>query len=936
MKNKKKILLSSVMVIALCLSLIAGSTFALFTSESKVNVAVTSGKVEVVASLSTPTIYSAKASEDIATDSEAYAGTATAFGVTSKYEWEKQTETTYDDEHEVTYYVFKNTGTASIVGDTITLNRITPGDRVDFDVNITNNSNVKIQYRVIVTVNNGLQIFNAMYVYIDGIRLEGVNRTGNWKTLEANGAIPKIPVEIYLPVELDGEEYMNQSTSMTVSVEAVQSNAKTSNADYASLALTEATATKSVSVNKSETTGKIVIDNEPAVISDENNLITITLPTLTKIASSADVEDDKTSLTVKIDPKEEVASSVFTVSQVDEDVQEVQSYDVQVLLQNLTTNAITEDNTTEIIVQMYVGTGLSGVKLYHTHNDVTNEVTNATYDSETGYITFTTNNFSEYTVVYNKDYVYETVDENGKTEVVVLKASETPGVYVDPENSEKTVKVEKDGEGNVELQEFVEVFEYSVTYAGGKEKGFHDFAKALNAALSADGSALKLAADAVAPSKFIDVDKTLTIDLNGYEMTVGTGLTLNDSGVISVSGNLTLRDTSENAGTIKINQIQNGHVVHVENGGIFTLEGGCLKACQALQVVKGGIATIKGGTLRSEGYNNGPIYYAVNNKGEVAIEGGVFYSRSNNGIVNNSGKMTVTGGQFIKITSYGNDSYCTAIFNDGELVVNKELYKISANHNSDNKVTIGDNLKFTEIGASGELILGEGVSVGTLNISGGKPVLNNVTITSLTVSGGEPVFGDNVTIGNLTVNGSGKVAVGNDETINGIIRVSGGEIIFGDKVDSNYFNNKFYDANKLTITGGSIDFGNTEMEIKTLNIALTSLDLRYLTFKGKGTIENLSITRDYSTQWKGADITVESGVIIENITFTGKYHSQTGKSKLTLQGSGKVEKLTIKEYGDVTINDGVVDEKDIEKIDAATPAVENPIIVNYVEVSDDD
>ena len=39
------------LVIAMCVSLIAGATYALFTSESKVNVAVTSGKVEVISSL---------------------------------------------------------------------------------------------------------------------------------------------------------------------------------------------------------------------------------------------------------------------------------------------------------------------------------------------------------------------------------------------------------------------------------------------------------------------------------------------------------------------------------------------------------------------------------------------------------------------------------------------------------------------------------------------------------------------------------------------------------------------------------------------------------------------------------------------------------------------------------------------------------------------
>ena len=61
---KKKALLSSVLVIALCLCLIAGSTFALFTSQSKVNIAVTSGKVDVVASVEAFKLYSVEAKED--------------------------------------------------------------------------------------------------------------------------------------------------------------------------------------------------------------------------------------------------------------------------------------------------------------------------------------------------------------------------------------------------------------------------------------------------------------------------------------------------------------------------------------------------------------------------------------------------------------------------------------------------------------------------------------------------------------------------------------------------------------------------------------------------------------------------------------------------------------------------------------------------------
>ena len=47
--NKK--ITSAVLTIVLCLSLIAGSTYALFTSEDSINIAVTSGEVKVVATI---------------------------------------------------------------------------------------------------------------------------------------------------------------------------------------------------------------------------------------------------------------------------------------------------------------------------------------------------------------------------------------------------------------------------------------------------------------------------------------------------------------------------------------------------------------------------------------------------------------------------------------------------------------------------------------------------------------------------------------------------------------------------------------------------------------------------------------------------------------------------------------------------------------------
>lgn len=54
---KKKLIFGSALGIIMCSSLIAGATMALFTSESKVNIAVTSGKVDVSAEAKEVTTY---------------------------------------------------------------------------------------------------------------------------------------------------------------------------------------------------------------------------------------------------------------------------------------------------------------------------------------------------------------------------------------------------------------------------------------------------------------------------------------------------------------------------------------------------------------------------------------------------------------------------------------------------------------------------------------------------------------------------------------------------------------------------------------------------------------------------------------------------------------------------------------------------------------
>ena len=184
MKNKTKVLLSSIATIAMTASLAVGGTYALFTSEDKVNISVTSGKVEVTANIDSVTLYS--------------------MGV-------PQTDK------------FANGGTATIGDDIITLTNVTPGDKAVVSVDFANTSNVTIQYRMGVTMTGEL----AEYLKLSDEN--GAPLTMGY-TLWETVTTPTTD-NLTFAVELPVEETKGQGASATISVfvEAVQGNAEVTN-----------------------------------------------------------------------------------------------------------------------------------------------------------------------------------------------------------------------------------------------------------------------------------------------------------------------------------------------------------------------------------------------------------------------------------------------------------------------------------------------------------------------------------------------------------------------------------------------------------------------------------------------------------------------------------------------------------------------------------
>lgn len=210
---KKKVLLTSVMTIVLCMCLIAGSTYALFTSTSKLDVSVESGKVNMLANIESLKLWSVEADPNAA-------------------------EKIVDENGHIYKYVdrtpegfFTNGGDAEFKDAVLTMERVTPGDKVSFTLTGANTSNVSIQYRYIIECLGGYELMSGFNVYIDGVKYESLNSyTTAWAPLAAETDMADVAIEIELPVTA-GNEYQDLKSDIRITVEAIQGNAVTVNPD---------------------------------------------------------------------------------------------------------------------------------------------------------------------------------------------------------------------------------------------------------------------------------------------------------------------------------------------------------------------------------------------------------------------------------------------------------------------------------------------------------------------------------------------------------------------------------------------------------------------------------------------------------------------------------------------------------------------------------
>lgn len=197
MVNKKtSVIAVAILTCIVCISMIAGATFALFTSEDKVNVSVTTAKLDVSADIS-----------DI----------SKSFNGVSELNSQLKADYIVDGESKI-----------------LSVQNMQPGDVVTFRVNVTSNATVDVKYRMSFGCkeeNNAL--FNELLLGVkDNAEANYdyyVSSVSAWDDIAYSEDKAEMTVTKYVAIELPAyvgaQELQNQTCEIEFAVEAVQSNA---------------------------------------------------------------------------------------------------------------------------------------------------------------------------------------------------------------------------------------------------------------------------------------------------------------------------------------------------------------------------------------------------------------------------------------------------------------------------------------------------------------------------------------------------------------------------------------------------------------------------------------------------------------------------------------------------------------------------------------
>ena len=393
----KKTIITSILLIVLCLSLISGSTYALFTSESKINIAVTSGKVDVRANISIYALYSAEANPNGNLLDEH----------NNKYVHVQQTGVDENGKK-----LFANGGKVyQDMQGVLNLERMSPGDKVSVVLSVANYSDISAKYRLKFEVpEGGKKLATILVTTIGTTSYTGLSKYRSpWQDIQI-GQNPYYNFTIEMPMNA-GNEYQGLSSNMVITVEAVQGNASTDDellietfalqTSTKTVTLTNGNATVNTSISPSEEVHPTTIEISNTNLSGTATLGVSTSGLVTNIGKSFVVAENTLSETT-------VNNVVGTIS-----------FDLFDLSQNKTVTTFTSGYAK---VSTYITKGIEDVGVIYTGVDTAFSKDNPGtkknseelvlehgdyyYNSVTGLLVFITDHFSEFLITSDDAKVY--------------------------------------------------------------------------------------------------------------------------------------------------------------------------------------------------------------------------------------------------------------------------------------------------------------------------------------------------------------------------------------------------------------------------------------------------------------------------------------------------------------------------------------------------
>lgn len=178
---KNKAVICSVLMILLCFSLTVGTAFALFTGKDTTDAVITAGNVDVVV-MAENLQLSSTLGENL-----------------------PETTVTYRDNQ-------------------VLMEKIVPGDVINFDLRIKNNSNVTVKFRTLIKLLTDEGLWNGLEVTIGDVLYLGTDKVSTWAQITPGCEDTIVPVKVYLPEDAD-VSYNGKGCCFAYSVEVVQGNA---------------------------------------------------------------------------------------------------------------------------------------------------------------------------------------------------------------------------------------------------------------------------------------------------------------------------------------------------------------------------------------------------------------------------------------------------------------------------------------------------------------------------------------------------------------------------------------------------------------------------------------------------------------------------------------------------------------------------------------